>query len=81
MARSRFKLNSAGVIELLKSSEMQSVLKEYGGMVASSAGNGYSCDEVMSGDRAKVFVRAETSEAQKDNLENNTLLKALGGVR
>ena len=79
MAKFKFELNSAGVVELLKSAEMKEVLKEYGGKISSSAGNGYAYEEVMSGDRAKVFVGAETPEAQKDNSENNTLLKAIGG--
>lgn len=76
--KNRFALNKKGVVELLKSAEMQAVLNEYGSVIASRAGDGYECNDVMSGDRAKVFVRAETDEARRDNNENNTLLKALG---
>ena len=79
MGRAKFELNKAGVIELMKSAEMKAVLNEYGSRVSSSAGAGYEAKDVMSGDRAKVFVYAETEEAKKDNLKNNTLLKALGG--
>lgn len=79
MSKSEFELNSKGVVELMKSAEMVSVLNEYASAVAGRAGEGYSTSAVMSGDRAKVFVKAETDEAIKDNSENNTLLKALGG--
>lgn len=76
--KSKFVLNSAGVVELMKSAEMKAVLEGYGSRVASTVGSGYEANTVMSGDRAKVFVHAETDEAKQDNLKNNTLLKALG---
>lgn len=77
MAKWKFELNSKGVVELLKSSEMQANLAKRGGSVASTAGNGYEAEAVMSGDRAKVFVSAKTAGARRDNLKNNTLLKSL----
>lgn len=47
------------------------------GGVASAAGEGY---EVMQGfDRVSVLVKPATQKAAQDNLENNTLLKAMGG--
>ena len=79
MAKVKFKINSAGLVELMKSSQMQAVLAEYGSEIASNAGTGYSFNQVQSGDRAKAFVHAVTKEAIKDNLKNNTLLKAVGG--
>lgn len=79
MSKSGFELNSAGVVELMKSVEMVNVLNEFASSVASRAGGGYGISNVMSGDRAKVFVTASTEEAYADNNENNTLLKALQG--
>ena len=79
MSKNRFELNSAGVVELMKSVEMAAVLNEFAEAVAGRAGTGYKISEVMSGDRAKAFVTADTDEAIADNSENNTLLKALGG--
>lgn len=79
MADLRFELNSAGVVELMKSQAMIDLLNAFAESVQSTAGDGYESDIVMSGDRAKAFVRAETKEAYNDNLENNTLLRALGG--
>ena len=69
-----FELNYAGVGELLKSSEMIDVLTSYADQVASHAGDGYST--YVGATRANVSVRAETKEAEKDNYNNNTLLKA-----
>lgn len=72
-------LNSAGIRELLKSSEIQSVLNETAEAVARRAGEGYEAVPGTRGKtRANVRVQAATEEAKKDNLEHNTLLKSLG---
>lgn len=76
MADGRFVLNKAGVGELLKSSEMMSVLESYADKVADNAGEGYKT--FVGFDRAHVSVRTVTDEAYQDNLDNNTLLKASG---
>lgn len=77
----KFKLNKEGVRQLLKSSEMRSILQEYGDQAISRLGEGY---EAVLGDtsesvRAKVKVTATTYETRRDNLKNNTILKAVGG--
>ena len=79
MAKNRFELNKAGVIALLKSDGMKAALEAQGSAVLSRLGSGYTTHDVMSSDRVKVFVSAETKEAVNENYENNTLLKALGG--
>lgn len=79
MADFRFVLNSAGVVELMKSQDMIDILNAFADSIQSTAGDGYESKTVMSGDRAKAFVMAESKEAINDNLENNTLLRALGG--
>ena len=81
----KFKLDKAGVGKLLMSDEMRSVLDGYAGKVVGRAGDGYGSETVASvgrakpGTRLKAIVRAETPKARRDNSENNTLLKALGG--
>lgn len=71
-----FELNRAGVRELLRSDEMESVLIQYAQEVSRNAGEGYN---VWKGsNRSNVSVRAVTAKAEQDNLENNTLLKAVG---
>lgn len=70
-------LNSAGVREMLQSPEMQSLLLERANEIAARAGEGYTTDVFVGKTRANASVFANTEEAMRDNMENNTLLKAL----
>lgn len=82
----RVELNLAGVNELMKRQELQDIMQSLGEQIAARA-------EAMS-DRpnaeyeaktktlnwiAVTNIRAANHEAFEENLENNTLLKALGG--
>ena len=71
-------LNSDGIVEMLKSDEIMAVLKEQGEGMLSRLGEGYATSEHVGKSRCNVSVFAETKEAYKDNLNNNTLLKAVG---
>lgn len=73
----KFKLDSAGVRELMKSAEMQAILTEEASAIQNRAGDGYEQDIYVGKNRANAMVRASTYQAKKDNLKNNTLLKAL----
>lgn len=75
--KSKFVLNRKGVSELLKGEEMKSLLNDIGSKVKSKAGVGYEAEVVQSSDRAKTIVSAKSKKAKRDNLKNNTLLKAL----
>lgn len=79
MADFKFELNRAGVGELLKSSEMQKILASYGDDVIGNLGEGHSKNVAVLSTRAVCSVHADTYEARKKNLNQNTLLKALGG--
>lgn len=79
MSKVKIELNSAGIQELLKSAEIQGYCEELAHEVAGRAGDGYEVDSMVGKTRANASVYAATKEAIKDNLENNTLLKALGG--
>ena len=70
-------LNSAGVREMLKSPEMQALLLERANEIAARAGEGYTTDVFAGKTRANASVFANTPEAIRDNLDNDTLLKAL----
>ena len=86
MSKVDFKLDLPGLNQLMKSPEMQSILTEKGAKVMSTA-NGiaqdkdakYGMDTKTINWIAVTRVRAENSAAIKENLENNTLLKALYG--
>ncbi len=78
MSKVKFKLNYKGVRGLLLSSEMLGVVAEYANGIQQRAGDGYEVSVYPSGKtRVNASVRAVTDKAIKDNLENNTLLKAV----
>lgn len=71
----KFVLNRAGVRELMQSEEMQDVLLDHAKSIATRAGEGY--DVFVGKTRANVSVYTATESAMKDNLDNNTLEKAV----
>lgn len=72
-------LNSDGIVELMKSDEIMSILKSEGNAMVARLGEGYAIDPYPNGKtRGNVRVYTETQEAYKDNMNNNTLLKAVG---
>ena len=75
MSDFKFALNRAGVRELMQSQEMQDVLVEFASQVAERAGDGY--DVYIGVNRANVSVVTATEEAAADNLDHNTLEKAI----
>lgn len=77
MAKYKIKLNSAGVRALLKSAEMQNLLRERANDIANAAGSGYTTDVYIGTNRANAGVFASSPEAMRDNLKNNSLLKAV----
>lgn len=74
-----FKLNRAGVRELMTSKEMQSILKEEASAIKSRCGDGYDQDILVGKNRANAMVWADSPQAKSENSENNTILKAVRG--
>ncbi len=74
----KVELNHEAVGEMLKSSKMQELVKSYADEIAKRAGEGYASDTYNAGSRVIASAYTETEEAMEDNLENNTLLKAMG---
>jgi len=86
MSKVRFELNLPGLNELMRGSEMQGILSEYGQDImnrangaATTKGATYSAETKPLNWIAVTNVRADNGAAIKDNLDNNTLLKSLGG--
>ncbi|MCR1233228.1 hypothetical protein [Streptococcus suis] len=77
MSKMRFKLNRAGVRDLLKSPEMQAVLTDKANGIRNRAGDGYASDIYVGKTRANAMVYADSFKAKRDNKKNNTLLKAV----
>lgn len=81
MSKVKFEMNRKGIGQLLKSKEMTNVLQGVAYQVQGRAGDGYAVETYVGFDRAHAIIYTDTPEAKKDNAENNTLLKALGGGR
>lgn len=77
MSKFKFELNRAGVAELMKSTAMQEVLKEKASAIRNRCGDGYEQDSYVGKNRANAMVTASSIKAKRDNLKNNTLLKAV----
>lgn len=77
MSKVNFKLNRKGVADLMKSAEMQAVLKDIADNALNSLGEGYKSDARVGKNRANAMVYADTYQAKSDNLKNNTILKAV----
>ena len=73
----KFELNRSGVRELLRSDEMMAVCKQYADGIQARAGAGYESDTYVGKNRVNASVYPATKEAYRDNLDNNTLLKAV----
>lgn len=75
----RIELNREGVRELLRSGEMAEICKSHADRIAARAGSGYEVTTHTGRNRVNASVHAATDEAYRDNLKNNTLLKAVSG--
>lgn len=86
MSKVSFRLKLTGLNQLMKSPEMQSVLTEHGAKVMNAANSNkrladaeYTMSTKTINWIAVTNVRAGNGAAIEENLEYNTLLKALGG--
>lgn len=77
MSKTQFKLNRKGVADLMKSAEMQEVLKGYATGIRNRCGDGYEQNLYVGKNRANAMVSASTYQAKADNMRNNTILKAV----
>lgn len=74
------KLNRAGVRALLQSDAVAGICESVASDVLARLpdAGGYEVSTYRGKTRVNVSIGAVTPEARKDNLENNTLLKAVG---
>ena len=77
MSKVKVEINYAGVGALLKSDEVRSFIGAEAERRAQSLGDGYGTDTYMAGSRVIASIYTETAEAAQENMENNTLLKAV----
>ena len=77
MAKMTIKLNSDGVRELLRSDEVKGFISEKANEISGRCGEGYATDTKLMSTRVIASVYTEDPKAMKDNLDNNTLLRAM----
>lgn len=73
----RIELNSEGVRELLRSPGIAAACQAQASAIAGRAGEGYRVSTYIGVNRANASVITETDAAIRDNMKNNTLLKAV----
>lgn len=78
MSKVTIELNSAGVRELLQSAAIRAAVMEAAAGVCARAGDGYTVEAYTTAQRAAARVKAEADAAERENRQNNTLLRALG---
>lgn len=77
MSNMKFKLNGAGVSELLRSPEMQAILEEKGKVVADGAGEGFELKMSPGQTRASATISTTDIRSMARNKKHNILLKAM----
>lgn len=77
MGKVKVVLNGAGVRALLKSAEMEKCIADQANAIQGRCGSGYATDTKQMGTRVIASVYTDDSKAYKDNLDNNTLLRAM----
>lgn len=75
MSNVKVVLNIRGFNQIRKCPEMQSLIMSKAQEIASRCGSGYASDVKQMGTRVIASVYTETREAERDNLDNDTILK------
>ncbi len=79
MSKIKIDLNISGVGELLKSPEALKICEKYANEALTKLGPGYEVTSMIGEVRCNAEVEAVSHKAKKENMENNTILKAIGG--
>lgn len=73
----KLELNREGVRELLKSDEAMAVCQRLADAALGNLGDGYETSPYRGENRVNVSIAAVTWKAYRENLQSNTVLKAL----
>lgn len=77
----KFVLNRAGVRELLKGEEMQSICSRCGDSILNTAGEGYKKTVRVGKNRVNCSVGVNSPREYYSNLKHDTLVNALGAAK
>lgn len=75
----KFELDRAGVRELMKDPGIVGECETLTAAAYARLGDGYVMEPRNYPERSGYAIYPESREAEKDNLDNNSLLKAVGG--
>ncbi len=81
MTKVKVELNRKGVRELLKSQAMKDVCSSYAKKVQAKLGEGYESSVHIGKNRVNASVGTATIQAMQENMNDNTILKALGEIK
>jgi len=81
MARSRIVLNSRGVRQLLRSTEVEADLRRRAGQIAAAAGPGMEASSMAGSNRARASVITATSAARRAEATGRALTRSLDAGR
>lgn len=73
----KFVIIKKGVVEIMKSKEMQNILTQKAKEIENRLPKGYESDIYVGKTRANASIGPKTKKARIDNYKNNTLLKAV----
>lgn len=79
MIKVEVEIDSKGARDLMRSEEVMQLCESYANDAMSKLGNGYLLTSYIGENRLNVSIKAMTREARRDQYENNTILKAIGG--
>ena len=77
MSKVKIELDRNGVRELLRSDEAGQLCRKFADDAVARLGAGYEADTYTGARRVNASVMAVTFQAKRDNLKNNSILKAL----
>ena len=79
MIKVEVEIDSKGARDLMRSEEVMQLCESYANDAMGKLGNGYLLTSHIGKNRLNVSIKAMTREARRDQYENNTILKAIGG--
>lgn len=79
MSKVKVALNRESVRKILRSQEMLEICEGHANNALQKLGSGYEVTSVTGKVRCNAEVAAVSHKAKKENMENNTILKAVGG--
>lgn len=77
MSRVEVELEHDNIRAFLRSESVGKLMKSYADKAAERLGEGYEADEKVMATRAIASVFTATDEAKRENMENNSILKAV----